>query len=128
MTGDSASSRGVRSPLSPAPRIGQPFESLSLVRVVRVLRLWLLRQSLSAFRPTVDSIAVLGSWNAGQALAGDLARRALTSSCGTERLTSSPRSQCLVKMEGELTGFGKLRLVTSEIAETLADATVDVRQ
>jgi opine dehydrogenase len=72
------------------------------------------------------SLAILGAGNAGQALAGDLAR--LGADVVLWNRTPGHIAEIAelggVEMEGEVTGFGKLRLVTSDIAEALADATV----
>jgi opine dehydrogenase len=70
------------------------------------------------------SIAVLGAGNAGRALAGDLAR------LGAEVLLWNRTPDHIaeiadvgrIELEGAVTGFGKLKLVTSDVAEVLAEA------
>lgn len=72
------------------------------------------------------SIAVLGAGHAGRALAGDLAR--LGADVVLWNRTPDHVAEIAdaggIELEGEVSGFGKLRLVTSDIAEALADATL----
>ena len=70
------------------------------------------------------SVAVLGAGNAGRALAGDLAR------LGAEVILWNRTPDHVaeiaavggVDVEGEVSGFGKLMLVTSDLGEAVTDA------
>jgi opine dehydrogenase len=69
------------------------------------------------------SIAVLGAGNAGRALAGDLAR--IGADVVLWNRTPDHVAEIAevggVELEGEVTGFGHLRRVTSDLGEALAD-------
>ncbi len=71
-----------------------------------------------------QSIAVLGAGNAGRALAGDLARLGAEVVLWNRTPDHVAEIATLggVELEGEVNGFGKLRLVTSDMGEALADA------
>jgi glycerol-3-phosphate dehydrogenase len=68
------------------------------------------------------SIAVLGAGNAGRALAGDLAR--IGADVVLWNRTPDHVAEIAevggVELEGEVTGFGHLRRVTSDLGEALA--------
>jgi opine dehydrogenase len=72
----------------------------------------------------MESITVLGAGNAGRALAGDLAR--LGADVALWNRTPDHVAEIAriagIELEGVVSGFGKLRLVTSDMAEALADA------
>jgi opine dehydrogenase len=72
------------------------------------------------------SIAVLGAGNAGRALAGDLARMGAEVVLWNRTADNVAEISAVggVELEGEVSGFGKLRLVTSDLGEALADAGV----
>lgn len=74
----------------------------------------------------MESIAVLGAGNAGRALAGDLAR--LGADVALWNRTPDHVAEIAriggIELEGVVSGFGKLRLVSSDMAEALADATL----
>jgi opine dehydrogenase len=71
-----------------------------------------------------SSIAVLGAGNAGRALAGDLAR--LGADVALWNRTPDHVAEIAhgrrIELEGAVTGFGELRLVTSDIGEAITDA------
>lgn len=75
---------------------------------------------------TDGSIAVLGAGNAGRALAGDLAR--LGAEVVLWNRTPEHISEIAdlrgIELEGVVTGFGKLRLVTSDMGEAIADSSL----
>lgn len=73
-----------------------------------------------------DSIAVLGAGNAGRALAGDLARLGADVVLWNRTPDHVAEIAAIggIELEGAVAGFGKLRLVTSDVAEALADATL----
>ena len=72
------------------------------------------------------SIAVLGAGHAGRALAGDLGRLGADVVLWnrTPEHVAEVADRGGVDLEGEITGFGKIRLVTSDIGEALAGATL----
>src|SRR5690606_40412357 len=72
------------------------------------------------------SVAVLGAGHAGRALAGDLARRGAEVVLWnrTPAHVSHISDWGGVELTGAVSGFGKLRLVTSDIGEALADASL----
>jgi opine dehydrogenase len=74
----------------------------------------------------VGRIAVLGAGNAGRALAGDLARMGAEVALWNRTPDHIAEISYLgsVELEGEVTGVGKLVVVTSDIGEALADADV----
>ena len=72
------------------------------------------------------SIAVLGAGHAGRALAGDLGRLGADVVLWnrTPDHVAEVAEQGGVDLEGEIEGFGKIRLVTSDIREALADTSL----
>lgn len=72
------------------------------------------------------SIAVLGAGHAGRALAGDLGRLGADVVLWnrTPDHVAEVAEQGGVDLEGEIEGFGKIRLVTSDIGEALADTSL----
>ena len=72
------------------------------------------------------SIAVLGAGHAGRALAGDLGRLGADVILWnrTPEHVAEVADRGGIDLEGEIQGFGKLRLVTSDIGEALADASL----
>lgn len=69
-------------------------------------------------------ITILGAGHAGRALAGDLARLGADVTLWNRTPDHVAEIAALggIELEGEVSGFGKLRLVTSDIAEAIADS------
>lgn len=69
-------------------------------------------------------IAILGAGHAGRAMAGDLALRGapVTLWNRTPANIAALRARGGVEVEGEVEGFGRMRLVTSDLEKALSDA------